>query len=167
MEGMEEKGIDKAAAFDTLFTTNRIRLLKTLACYVEPHLLRGLAVYIKYLELQYTLFLFRRHPDTALAPDTPFSAERLCRDLLPLCDPTQQKSLQDFCNTMEQMKQLQEMLETVQMMQELFPDGATDLSAMDLGTLSGLFAGTSQSDSQGGQNDHGQQDNCKSPLDAG
>ena len=59
---MDDKRIDKAAAFDTLFTNNRIQILKTLAYYIDPHLLKGLAVYIKFLELQYTLALFRKHP---------------------------------------------------------------------------------------------------------
>lgn len=63
---MDDNRIDKAAAFDTLFTNNRIQILKTLAYYIDPHLLKGLAVYIKFLELQYTLALFRKHPETAL-----------------------------------------------------------------------------------------------------
>ena len=63
---MDDNRIDKPAAFDTLFTNNRIQILKTLAYYIDPHLLKGLAVYIKFLELQYTLALFRKHPETAL-----------------------------------------------------------------------------------------------------
>lgn len=164
---MEEKGIDKAAAFDTLFTTNRIRILKTLAYYVDPQLLRGLAVYIRYLELQYALFLFRRHPETIFAGAAPFSADALCRDLMPLCDPSQQKSLQGFCNTMEQITHLQEMMETLQVMQELFPDSATDLSSMDFSTLSDLFQGDPQSIFSGGFHEHKQSGTSDTPLDAG
>ena len=63
---MDDKRIDKAAAFDTLFTSNRIQILKILAYYMDPRLLKGLAVYIKMSELQYTLTLFRRHPETSL-----------------------------------------------------------------------------------------------------
>lgn len=44
---MDDKRIDKAAAFDTLFTSNRIQILKILAYYMDPRLLKGLAVYIK------------------------------------------------------------------------------------------------------------------------
>ena len=55
---MDDKRIDKAAAFDTLFTSNRIQILKILAYYMDPRLLKGLAVYIKMSELQYTLTLF-------------------------------------------------------------------------------------------------------------
>ena len=55
---MDDKRIDKAAAFDTLFTSNRIQILKILAYYMDPRLLKGLAVYIKMSELQYTLTPF-------------------------------------------------------------------------------------------------------------
>ena len=58
---MDDNRIDKAAAFDTLFTNNRIQILKTLAYYIDPHLLKGLAVYIKLSELQYTLALDRQN----------------------------------------------------------------------------------------------------------
>lgn len=96
---MDDNRIDKAAAFDTLFTNNRIQILKTLAYYIDPHLLKGLAVYIKFLELQYTLALFRKHPETALhsfplSSDGSSLAGELCSDLMPLCDETQKASLQ-------------------------------------------------------------------------
>jgi len=86
---MDDNRIDKAAAFDTLFTNNRIQILKTLAYYIDPHLLKGLAVYIKFLELQYTLALFRKHPETALhsfplSSDGSSLAGELCSDLMPM-----------------------------------------------------------------------------------
>lgn len=79
---MDDKRIDKAAAFDTLFTNNRIQILKTLAYYIDPHLLKGLAVYIKFLELQYTLALFRKHPETALH-SFPLSSDGSCFHIFP------------------------------------------------------------------------------------
>ena len=103
---MDDKRIDKAAAFDTLFTSNRIQILKTLAYYIDPHLLKGLAVYIKFLELQYTLALFRKHPETALhsfplSSDGSSLAGELCSDLMPLCDETQKASLQQVTQMLD------------------------------------------------------------------
>lgn len=76
---MDDNRIDKAAAFDTLFTNNRIQILKTLAYYIDPHLLKGLAVYIKFWNcnirwhcldsirrLLCTVFLY--HPMEAVSP---------------------------------------------------------------------------------------------------
>ena len=102
---MDDKRIDKAAAFDTLFTSNRIQILKILAYYMDPRLLKGLAVYIKMSELQYTLTLFRRHPETSLciAPSSANeeTATELCNDLMPLCDETQKSALRQITQMMD------------------------------------------------------------------
>ena len=132
---MDDKRIDKAAAFDTLFTSNRIQILKILAYYMDPRLLKGLAVYIKMSELQYTLTLFRRHPETSLciAPSSANeeTATELCNDLMPLCDETQKSALRQITQMMDNIHNFQEMMEMVQTMQELFPEGFSDLSGMD------------------------------------
>lgn len=124
---MDDKRIDKAAAFDTLFTSNRIQILKILAYYMDPRLLKGLAVYIKMSELQYTLTLFRRHPETSLciAPSSANeeTATELCNDLMPLCDETQKSALRQITQMMDNIHNFQEMMEMVQTMQELFPGG--------------------------------------------
>ena len=174
---MDDKRIDKAAAFDTLFTTNRIQILKILACYMDPHLLKGLAVYIKFLELQYTLALFRRHPETALhLPLSPSAgtnpAGELCSDLMPLCDESQKASLQQISQMLDNMNNFQEMMEMVRSMQELFPEGFSDLSGMDPSLLSGLFSASSSTNETLNEtiNDTGGQLNepfTDSPLDAG
>ena len=163
---MDDNRIDKAAAFDTLFTTNRIQILKILAYYLDPHLLKGLAVYIKLLELQYTLTLFHRHPETVLRllplPAGSITGE-LCADLMPLCDENQKNSLRQVTQMMDQMNSFQEMMEMVQTMQELFPEGSfdmSDMSGMDLSMLSGLFQ---KKESGGQQNESG----SDTTMDAG
>ena len=163
---MDDNRIDKAAAFDTLFTNNRIQILKTLAYYIDPHLLKGLAVYIKMSELQYTLTLFRRHPETSLciAPSSANeeTATELCNDLMPLCDETQKASLQQVTQMLDNIHNFQEMMDMAKSMQELFPEGFSDLDGCDPAMLSELFAAT--------QNQSGGQQNGlfpDSPLDAG
>ena len=42
-------------AFDALYTTNQIQKLKVLLPYIEPSMQKNMAVYIKYMELQYTM----------------------------------------------------------------------------------------------------------------
>lgn len=164
---MEDNRIDKAQAFDTLFTNNRIQILKILAYYLDPHLLKGLAVYIKLSELQYTLALFHRHPETSLhlpsgALESANPAGELCTDLMPLCTETQKDAIRQISQTLENMNHFQEMMEMVQSMQELFPDGFSDLSGMDLSMLSGLFSNT---ESGGQQNESGTDANAA--MDAG
>ena len=142
---MDDNRIDKAAAFDTLFTNNRIQILKTLAYYIDPHLLKGLAVYIKFQELQYTLALFRKHPETALhsfslPSDGSSLAGELCSDLMPLCDEAQKASLQQVTQMLDNIHNFQEMMDMAKSMQELFPEGFSDPDGFDPSMLSGLFA---------------------------
>ena len=59
---MDSKQSDRVMAFDALFTTNHIQMLKLLLSYMEPSVQGRLAVYIKFLELQHTLQLIREHP---------------------------------------------------------------------------------------------------------
>ena len=80
------------------FTNNRIQILKNiLAYYIDPHLLKRTCCLHKiFLELQYTLALFRQHPETALhsfplSSDGSSLAGELCSDLMPLCDETRRK----------------------------------------------------------------------------
>ena len=59
---MEGKGSDIIAAFDSLLTTNHIQMLKVFLSYLAPDLQGGLAVYIKFLELQHTLQFLKNRP---------------------------------------------------------------------------------------------------------
>ena len=57
---MEDQSSKIIAAFDSLFTTNRIQILKILLPRLAPEHQSGFAVYIKLLELQYTLSFLHR-----------------------------------------------------------------------------------------------------------
>ena len=56
-----EKDSDCVLAFDTLFTTNSIQVLKILLPCIPVRMQQFLAVFIKYLELQYTMQYFKTH----------------------------------------------------------------------------------------------------------
>ena len=57
---MEEKGTSPVTAFDSLFTTNKIQMLKVLLAWIPPSQQNMFAVYIKFLELQHALTLLHR-----------------------------------------------------------------------------------------------------------
>ena len=63
---MEEQGSKTIAAFDSLFTTNKIQMLKILLPRLVPEQQGGFAIYIKLLELRYTFSFLRRHPGMQL-----------------------------------------------------------------------------------------------------
>jgi len=131
---------DKVVAFDTLFTTNHIQMLKILMSYVEPSRQKTMAVYIKFLELQYTLSFFKKHPHSSLShhpKDDPPGTSKILEEILPFCTPDQQEQFRQIKNMMDTFENMQEMMETIQMMKELFPEGENPLN-MD---PSSLFSG--------------------------
>lgn len=71
---MEEKELDKVAAFDTLFTTNHIQMCKVLLSYLPAPYQSTLAVYIKLAELNYTFSFLKRHPRAYLGSFPPIRA---------------------------------------------------------------------------------------------
>lgn len=130
---MEEKGKELIAAFDAFFTTNRIQMLKILLCRLSPSGQGSLAVYIKLLELQYTLQYFRVHPSaTIFGQPLPLSANlmdgdntetlRLLDELLPFSGPEEKKKIEGLKGMLQGLSRMQETLEMLNMMQELFPD---------------------------------------------
>ena len=66
---MEEQGSKTIAAFDSLFTTNKIQMLKILLPRLLPRQQGGFAIYIKLLELQYAFSFLRLHPGMQLFGD--------------------------------------------------------------------------------------------------
>lgn len=124
-EAMEQKELDKVTAFDTLFTTNHIQMMKVLSSYLPASQLQNLVIYIKIAELQYTLQLFHKHPHASLQllthEDTMDSA-KLYEEVFPFCSPAEQEQLQRMKNMMEQFKNMQDMMEMMKLMQELSGD---------------------------------------------
>ena len=154
---MEDQSSKIIAAFDSLFTTNRIQILKILLPRLAPEHQSGFAVYIKLLELQYTLSFLHRHPGNRLfGTDKQLSANffqgdntdtiSLLDELLPFSDPEGRTKIENMKNMLANMKKMQEMMEMIQMIQELFPEGAGGDNPMDFFTsmsgmpnMSGMF----------------------------
>jgi len=149
-----EKDVDKIMAFDTLFTNNRIQMYKILLSYLPPSYRHMLAVYIKFMELQYTMNFFQTHPQatlTALAPETPPDNNQLFDEIMPFCDMSQREQLKNMKNMMQNFENIREMMDMVQMMKELFPEGMGTQGAdgfgggMDMTQLFSMFGGNDMS----------------------
>lgn len=117
-------------AFDALYTNNQIQKLKVLLPYIEPSMQKNMAIYIKYMELRYTMDLFRKHPfqicsasEEVKKPDM----KKVCCELKPYCTETEVKQLEQMESMFQTMEMYQEMSQTMSAMQEMFPDmGAKD-----------------------------------------
>ena len=139
---MTENGQEKIIAFDTLFTTNQIQILKILLTYLEPAHQKLIAVYIKFLELQYTMSFFQKHSASwaKFPKEEAFNATKLCEEVLPFCSPSEQEILNNLKNMYQNFENMQEMLQMVQMMKDMFPEGDTGGDPMSMFSgLSGMF----------------------------
>ncbi len=122
---MEYDDYKKIVAFDTLFSTNHIQMLKILLPYLDLRLQKSMAVYIKFMELNYTIRFYQKHPTPLFgrtekepAPELP----QICSELLPFCDEKEKKQMEQIKSLFGSMKMYQDILNTVEMMKELMPD---------------------------------------------
>lgn len=113
-------------AFDALYTTNSIQKLKVLLPYIEPSMQKHLAVYIKYMELQYTLSYVHKHPfqisGCSISFDEKPDLRSLCRQLCLYSSPEEIRQLEQMQNMLQTMETMQEMSQTMSALQEIFPD---------------------------------------------
>ncbi len=139
---MTENGQEKITAFDTLFTTNQIQMLKILLTYMEPAQQKHMAVYIKLMELKYTISFFKIHPSSSLPNSHSgenFNTSRLCDEIIPFCSPAEQEKINNIKKMMQNFENMQEMMQMVQMMKDLFPEGEGPFG----GDPSEIFSGMS------------------------
>lgn len=114
----------KAGAFDTLFCNNHIQMLKILLPYMDYRMQKSLAVYIKYLELQYTVDFYRKNPYPlcGCSQEAPFDLSKICSELLPYCTDKERKQLEQIQSLFKGMEMYQEISKAMEMMKEFMPD---------------------------------------------
>lgn len=136
---MEEKELGSITAFDSLFTTNHIQMMKVILPYLEPGQQGIFAVCIKLLELKYTFSFIRNYPGAfpfrcSQGTDT----AKLWDELLPFCTPDEKSKVENIKNMMQNMGKMQEMMEMMKMMQEMFPEGMDSAGENPVDFLSGM-----------------------------
>ena len=111
---MEKQEPDSIQAFDALYTTNQIQILKLLLPFCPPQTQRSLAVLIRLLELNYTIGFVRSHPEAFHAPPDSLSLPDLCAKIRGFCPPQLQAmldQLMSFQNAMQMYEQIKPLLE--------------------------------------------------------
>lgn len=117
---MEKQEQDSIQAFDTLYTTNQIQILKILLPYCAPDTQKSLTVMIRFLELQYTLSFVRSHPECFRSPSRSLSLGELCEKIKGYCPAPLRSMLEQF----QSMQNAMQMYEEMKQMMELFGDAA-------------------------------------------
>lgn len=141
---MDANEQNKVIAFDTLFSTNHISMLKVMLPYMDNQSQKSLAVYIKFLELNYTIDFYKNHPYPVcgcLEKETSPDFLKLCSELLPFCTEKERRQIEQIRNLMQNMKMYQEMSKTMEMMKDFMPDMENFSDLFTQGDASGTEAG--------------------------
>lgn len=141
---MAENKQDGIAIFDTLFTNNHICMMKLLLPLLSPPLQKGIAIYIKFQELQYTLQYFAKHPSGLIGTNTgtaPADTNAVLDSILPFCAEKERQSLLQVKNMMQNLQNLKDMMEMLETMKELFPESFSGASEnRDFSQMAEMFS---------------------------
>ena len=122
----KQEDASNVMTFDALYTTNQMQKLKVFLPYLEPSMQKHLAVYIKYMELQYTMNYVKRHTVTlcgcGLSQQEKPDLKELVRQLRRYSTPEEIRQLEQIENILQTMETVQEMTQTMNAMKEIFPD---------------------------------------------
>ncbi len=122
---MTEKEHEQIVAFDTLFSTNHIQMLKVILPFTDHQTQKFMAVCIKFLELQYTIDFCNKHPfslsECADQKETP-DISNLCSRLLPFCNRSEKKHLEQIQTALKSLEMYREMSKTMEYMKDFMPD---------------------------------------------
>lgn len=122
---MEFTDNDRVLAFDTLFTTNQIQKLKIVMPFLDNQMQKYLAIYIKYMELQYTISFFKKRPYKLCGcyeQESPSDLKSLCNALLPYAAEKEKKQIEQFMGIFQAMDMYKEFSQTFEMMKDFMPD---------------------------------------------
>ncbi|MFI3177238.1 MAG: hypothetical protein R3Y67_07100 [Eubacteriales bacterium] len=143
---MEMDYSDKIYAFDTLYTSNQIQMLKIVLPYIDVSMRKSFAVIIKYLEFQYMMQLPHHAFGTLCGHETnrSFDTTELLQEIRPLCGEKEQQQLDQIGNMLQSFTMFSQMQEMMNFMGG--ESGLGDISSLgnlgnlgDLGNLGGLF----------------------------
>ena len=117
--------VEKIYAFDTLYTTNHIQMLKILLPCLNPPLQKTLALYIKFLELCYTFSFLKAHPNgiKGCGFDKPPTDWQIISDeLLPYLSPEEAERIRQMKQPFQMMKQFESMQSMMEKLDGILPE---------------------------------------------
>ena len=124
---------NKVSAFDALFCTNHTQMMKVLLPYTDNQTQKSLAVFIKFLELRYTIEFYQKHnhslcdnsnSNTSVSGNAFSDGDlgNICNELLPFCTSEERSRLEQIRGLLKGIEMYQEMSRTMEMMKEFMPD---------------------------------------------
>lgn len=150
---MEAIKSEQIYAFDSLYTTNHIQMLKILLPCLNPPLQKNLALYIKFLELRYTISFLHTHPYviSGCGFDKKYREQEIpIEDLLPYLTPKEAENVKQLQKSMDIMRQFSSMQKNMEALKGILPEGM-DLESLFQGMMSGMQ--TANTETGGNSND--------------
>ncbi|NLL79899.1 MAG: hypothetical protein GX234_08935 [Clostridiales bacterium] len=137
----KEKDSDNVLAFDTLFTTNSIQIMKILLPCLPTRLQNFLAVYIKYLELQYTMQFLKTHPMSPggrQSENTVQDIQSVYPQLQGYLTPSSKTQFEQFFGMLQTMQEMKGMMDMMNMMNSFSGEDNDFSTSMDF--LKGMLS---------------------------
>lgn len=120
--------IDPVTAFDTLYTSNQMQMLKIILPFMQEKMQRFIAIYIKFSELMIAM----RFANSTSAPSFPARKETdmtgILKYLSPYLSDSEREMMNQFSSMQENMEQFKQMSAMMQMMNEM---GTSPESALE------------------------------------
>lgn len=112
---------DSILAFDTLFTNNSIQKLKLIMPLMDAQRQKSIAIYIKFMELQYTISYFHSHSFSSFSGAR--DIESVCLSMKSYCTQEERQRMEQMQNLFSTMNNYKEMMEMMSMMKDIIPEG--------------------------------------------
>lgn len=133
---MEPSENQIVAAFDTLYTSNHIQILKVLLPWFDAKSRKNMAVMIKFMELQYTMDYCQNHAPAldAASFETEGTAGRqpdiieIFDQIRHFCTPSERAVIDQIASLKKNMELYQDMKNMMQMFEQLTPQETASAS---------------------------------------
>lgn len=138
-----EDASEAILAFDTLFTTNHMKILKLLFPYLNNEEQKKLAIYIKWQELTYTLSFFNHSSNlcpscTRSKKDMDFSV--LYPILSSYCSQEEKEFLSKISGFMNMKSMIVQMQEYLPLIQGLLSSNGTNQNGFTLDSIKNILS---------------------------
>ena len=120
---MENQEIDPITAFDTLYTSNQLQILKVVLPYMTLELQPLIALYIKLNELLITYHFYKNNKtNSTKTKPKDFDLGQMLRALSPFLSESEREMMNQFASMQENMEQFKQMSSMMSMMQDMNED---------------------------------------------
>ena len=125
---MENQEVDPITAFDTLYTSNQLQMLKVVLPYMQSEMQHIIALYIKLNELLITYRFYKSNKDnpTSSKPKD-FDFGQMLKFLSPFLSDSEREMMNQFSSMQENMEQFKQMSSMMSMMQEMNGDSTESM----------------------------------------